>query len=477
MISVAASEIRAVLFWRPAAVLVFGATAPLAYLAVADPAHTSLFVAEAWLVFILGVVLAIAPPPAVIAPLSLVIGALLLSYIGRPLQLVYDRGFVTFAEGYDPVLLPVAVWYALLMAVSLAAGYTLTVGGRIAAAVPPPPEVDVFSSRVRHGISVLCVITTISYVGLVRASGLGWGQAFLNPVVFRANTSAGGTFYLGGLVLWAMWTTFYIVMLRAMRTTAAMRGMVLRVVVVFGAAAALTVPFGSRGFLLIPVLAGLAVWDIRRPGRITFVHATMLALAMMVFAGAYAAFREAQGLGGTSRAVSTVNDFDVIGAASKGVARFDSVDFFTWVLREYGADGRDFLYGRTLLDFAVQPVPRTIFPAKASQTSAYLMEVLKPSYDRSFTPEFGLVSELYVNGWIVAIIVGGVAFGIVLRALEMYFVKYRDRDSAMLLYPAFLTAPMGWLLAGFNSFATILLVLNACLTLIFIAVFRRRSLR
>ena len=199
-----------------------------------------------------------------------------------------------------------------------------------------------------------------------------------------------------------------------------------------------------------------------------------LTCGMLVFTGAYGVYRDAQSGGATGETPASGKRrlFELF---DKGASRFDSVDFFTWILGTIPSSRNEFTYGRSALDLIAQPIPRFLMPNKPSQTSAYLMETLLPDYDRSFTPEFGLVAELYVNGWIVGVVCGGLAFGPMLATCEHYVHMHRRADSVMLLYAGSITTPMGRLLAGWNSFATIMFIFNLLLGIAFLSAAKRRG--
>ena len=165
-------------------------------------------------------------------------------------KLLYDEQFVTYATGYSSDALGAAIGYATLMTVCITVGYAILATESIARRVPVPPALDVESEVTARVSIVLLIATLLAYGFLIRLSGLTVPEIFRNPLTFRALTSAGGIFYISGFVLWGIWTVFYVLFLRAFNHSDGRHKRRVVAGVASVVALTLTLPFGSRGFLL-----------------------------------------------------------------------------------------------------------------------------------------------------------------------------------------------------------------------------------
>jgi hypothetical protein len=100
-----------------------------------------------------------------------------------------------------------------------------------------------------------------------------------------------------------------------------------------------------------------------------------------------------------------------------------------------------------------------MYPGKPSQTSSYLIGLQQPEVGRTFAPEYGLISELWINGGAVLLVLGAVAFGWWLISADRWTLLAVSSPRRALLTLPFVSIPAQWVLAGFNSFATIYLCL------------------
>ena len=355
---------------------------------------------------------------SLVSPLSLAIVTFVLSYCVRPLYLSLRGDVESIADTVNPELFVPALGLVLAFVVSFLGGHLTPWGLRLARFLPVP-HATWARRRVLLVQALLGALSVVLYLVLLRLSGMSLGAAFLQPTDFRAVTSAEGLFYISGLLLWSMWAIFFLEMIgRApdgftpigLLTLAALAG----VLVVF------TLPFGARGFVLGPFIGILWVLDMAvLKRRLSLAVVTPVCFVVAVFVGGYGVYRDFNAGFSSDRyldeAIANAFGIDLL---DRFAARFDNFDFLVWTIDEFPTKRQGYLLGRSAIDFLVQPIPRSVMPDKPSQTSAFLMDVLKPTYDRTITPEFGLISELYINAWIPGVMLGAFAWGVAMRALN-----------------------------------------------------------
>ena len=366
----------------------------------------------------------------------------------------------SIADKVDPELFVPALGLVLAFVLAFVSGH-LGPWGKGLARFLPVPQAHWARGRVWLVQAILAALSVGLYFILLRLAGMSLAAAFLQPTDFRAVTSAEGLFYISGLLLWSMWAIFFLEMIRrapdgftplGLLTLAALAG----VFVVF------TLPFGARGFVLGPLIGILWVMDmavLRR--RLSLAVVTPICFVVAVFVGGYGVYRDFNAGFSSDRyldeAITNAFGIDLL---DRFAARFDNFDFLVWTIDEFPTKRQGYLWGRSATDFLLQPIPRSVMPGKPSQTSAFLMDVLKPTYDRTITPEFGLISELYINAWIPGVMLGAFAWGIAMRALDEYLMSQRHNRSVVFWYSSIALLPMGWLLAGLNSFGSVLFITN-----------------
>jgi hypothetical protein len=323
---------------------------------------------------------------------------------------------------------------------------------------------------------VLAAFTALLYLLMLRNSQMTLREAFTYPINFRSATTVGGLYYVSGCALWCLWSLLWLPLVAMIgRPLSSIRVAIL--VALFGFAALFTFPYGSRGALLIPVI-GVA-WVVEN----TVLHKPLNILKLAPIVGALVI---ATGLLGVTRVVAStgpVTSGRVFEALQSGgltslldhsMARFDTFDFLAMVVNKYIASGQHFLAGRSFFDLLIQPVPRSLYPDKPSQTSAFLTGIFYPELGRIWTPEYGMIAELYINFWVFGVIIGAVLFGILIRALDDYLQRHRHSPAILFWYAPLVTIPMSWTMSGFNSFASVVFVLDTFLAVVLLLLLRRR---
>ena len=415
----------------------------------------------ACVLFVLAMALLLKRRVALMSPFTVALGTIAAIYGLRPLYLALFPNSASMAVGMDFSLFLPAMVLVLVFVLSILIGYFSRIGTTVGNRLSVPFPALWSERRVRLAILVLIVVSFSSYVMMVRSSGFSLSAGFTNPVAFRAVTSAEGAFYVAGTAQWSMSAIFFLTAILILkRGWTVSRGLFL--LFLFACLAVFSIPYGTRGAFLQPIFGILwlsdTVW--LRKG-LSLSKLIPIVLAVLLFTGAYGVFRDYNsGISRTNNLNQTLATEGVTGIVERTLNRFDAFDFFVWTLSAFPTPKQGYLLGRSAVDFIVQPVPRSIWADKPSQTSAFLAGLFLPNYGRQWTPEFGLITELYVNFWIFGIVLGGVAFGVLVCALEAYLAKHRNNPSVLFLYAPVALLPMSWLMAGFNSSTTIALVMN-----------------
>jgi hypothetical protein len=241
----------------------------------------------------------------------------------------------------------------------------------------------------------------------------------------------------------------------------------------FLVSALLMLPYGTRSFILIPILSTLWILHVSwLQRRLDILRLSIVAMVLFLFVGAYGVYRDASALGqrtgkpiDLSSLVTALGNVGMVGIADQAMGRFDAFDFWVMSMESFPSTST-YLLGRSLVDFVVQPIPRTVYPDKPYKTPAFLTQLLMPGTRITFTPEYGLVTELFVNFWIPGVIFGAACFGVLMRVLEAYVNRHDQNPSLELLYAHNVMLPWGWMISGFNSDATVGLLMNLVFTII-----------
>jgi len=383
------------------------------------------------------------------SPLTLCCIVIGLSYVLRPVVLAERTATESLATLFDRNDLsePAMIATGFCVAFTLGVLYPRVANSRTSDNLP----VQALTHTVRVNPIAGVVAASMALLFLLytfRITGFTLAGAFSDPALFRAAANKGGLFYLSGVTVALSWVPYWGLLV----TNARARHLVTPMLVVsllFGMV--VTFPFGQRTYFMAPILGLIAVYELTR--RTIKAKAILpLALGGIAAFGAYTTFRANQGA-----SVSAANVYSLNSATEDFSGRFDAFDFWAQTYQTFGGE---WLFGRSLYDLALQPIPRIWFPLKPSQTSAYLVSSQQPDVGRSFTPEYGLVTELYINGALFAVLVGAVLVGWAFVRFDSALtpIIVATPTKAFLMLP-FISFPAQWLLGGINSFTTVSFVL------------------
>jgi len=422
-----------------------------------------------------GVLCATKSGVSLVSPLTLTLAPAIMLFVVRPLVFAWGSAPGTYAVGLQSDMLVRATALAVVFFLFFAVGFLAKLGVAIARGLPIPAGRVWYRRRLWAVLALLATIALVAFLVTVRMSGMSLLASLGDSFSFRIATSGGGAFYVSALALWCMWGVYWLALIDSAGRRAKV-GRIIALAALFLLLALFTVPFGSRSYLLGPVVGTLFVLDYGRQGaRLSIGRALPVLALMLLFIGGYGVFRDlSYGGSFSSQALARVLDGGYLSAiVNRLVARFDALDFLAVTLHRFPAADQGFLLGRSAVDFLVQPLPRALFSAKPYKTSALLTGVLFPDYPRTFTPEYSLIAEAYINFGVLSVPLAGLLFGTIVRAIGEYLEAHRHNPSVLFWWAPVVTAPMAWLMSGFNSDASVGVIMNLVLGLLVLKVIRR----
>lgn len=400
-----------------------------------------------------------------LAPFSITLATIAIAWCIRPLYLLYSPEPLTFTRELHWECAGDALAMVLVFAALFVIGYFSRVGGWCARRLPAPSPRLWGADRELRTILVMSTAVVALFAMLIASVDISLAAAYSDWWNFRMVSGAEGMMYLSRMAVICLWSMFYLVLVRRVFTGFHALRLVLPgcLFVVF---CGLTLPFGSRGYLMLPLVGALWLFDSLGILRLHVARIAPCALVLAVVLAVLAAYRNASQDGNASleRVVQEIEQDGFEGLAANALVRFDSFDFLLWTAANFPPPGEEFLYGRTVLDFLVQPIPRALYPSKAYKTSAYLIDLQMPEVERRFTPEYTLLAELFINFSWAGIVAGGWAFGVFIRALEDFLDQHRRNPTVKLWYMPFVMSVMFWLFAGFNSDTSVFFLMSTAQT-------------
>lgn len=411
---------------------------------------------------------------------SIYLFAMLLTYLFRPIYLLSDQTFLSFAPGISTVDFNMPLLLVILFLACYSSGYFIL---KSSADAFSRKFVFPFSHLIRKrrlapSIVVLLFVASSCYLIMLKLAGISFVSALADPFAFRIASSSGGSFYISAVALWSIWEIFYIfyflfILIPGESHLKISPKSFILTFFLFLIFFTLSIPFGSRGYLLVPIFAMLWMFDVsRHPNAkpISLVLLLPVIFVMITFSGFFGIYRQA--------GLVDLNVSEIIGIVQKisfddlfkqFIVRFDSFDFFASIVDRCQRFDCQFLYGRSVIDFLVQPIPRYLMPDKVYKTSAYLTQAYFPSLPSTFTPEYGIITELFINFGTLGVAVGGILIGYFVRILDRIVSLNCQNPSFILFCLPIVLVPLGILLSGLNSDTTVSLIVNSVLSLLLIS--------
>jgi hypothetical protein len=411
---------------------------------------------------------------------NIIIFAIFASYFVRPLYLVRDKSVLSFAPGIERVDLVIPLLLASLFCFCFSVGHfsSKVLASTISNTFAFPYSCVIRKPRFLPALIILFIFACACYLIMLRMAGSSFVSAIADPFAFRISSSSGGSFYVSAFALWSLWSIFYVLYIRFLGIPGAQRSDNLsykRIVlaIVFAIIFTLSIPFGSRGYLLVPILSILWMQDNSRSPSVKPINAFVLipvAILMISFSGFFGVYRQA-GISdlSLSQVAAVIDKISLDDLVEQFAVRFDSFDFFASIVDRCTHNDCDYLYGRSLADFLVQPIPRSLMPDKVYKTSALLTQTYFPSLPHTFTPEYGLITELFINIGALGVAMGGVVLGVFTRVVDLVVSSNSSNVSFMLFCLPIILTPLGFFLAGFNSDTSIMFIMNSLLSLVLVS--------
>lgn len=375
------------------------------------------------------------------------------AYSLAPLYMVFAKGLSVTQQDIQKTMWLVIVFIALVFA-----GYFLDVGRRIAERLPQPPG----NWRPRSVRLLVCASVCFGLAGwlaILAVVGMSPLSQFLQVFEFRYRVfEVGGLYFFRNLVVWGLWTAFWVPFLQHMVKDrgSGRKGMIVYLVAAFVGLTVFTYGFGQRFMVVGPIISLLYVFN-RNWRKMGFVPIVLGAVVILWFARFYENYR---GMSWTQLdAASMLTESAKLDKKShvflgrrieqgEGLADLlvfsaarvtNMLDYTTEIVCYYPPPGCDFFYGRSYLYAAVGFLPRSLFSSwRALFTDTFLT---RASYHTPYkgtggTTDYGIafgqISELYINFKEFGLL-GGLFWGIALKAVEVYSELNR-RNPAVLLY-------------------------------------------
>jgi hypothetical protein len=400
-----------------------------------------------------------------LTPFTITVTTIALAWGVRPLYLFLSREPLTYAGDLHWEATPLALTLVLGFTVLFGIGYFTRTGAGLARRLPVP-SIRLWSARQQFRAVIILGIATFCLFGVLTALvGTSLFAAYADSLSFRMASGAEGMTYFSRTGVICLWSMLYVVLVRSVHD----RFHVLRLIVptiMLLVSCVLILPFGSRGYLIMPVVGALWLFDSCGITRLNILRIGPPLIVLTAVLAVLGVYRNSSREGDTSlaRLVQELEQEGLEGLLTNTIVRFDSFDFLLWTVANYPTIDEDFLYGRSVVDFLVQPVPRAFYPNKRYKTSAFLIDLQMPDVERRFTPEYSLIAELYINFWIPGVLVGALLWGVFVRCLDTYIDLHRRNPTVQLWYMPLVFSVMFWLFAGLNSDTSVYVLMSTAQT-------------
>lgn len=226
---------------------------------------------------------------------------------------------------------------------------------------------------------------------------------------------AGSLFFLQGLLVWLVF-----------RKRKDLIGLFLAVCVTAIVAGTLMIT-GSRSDFFLPILIFLYITNYYyRKVPIPFISALVIAcVPVFVFLRILASGNTIDSI-----LVSDLNS-DSVFIATEFVERFSNIESITEFLHWSDTQGDPIVFGKTLAQFPLRPIPRTLLPNKPASLDVFLSrEIFGPAQYGSISI-FGGIVEMYYNFWYFGVIAWFILVGALLYRLHFGTLEASNGSSVL----------------------------------------------
>jgi hypothetical protein len=350
-------------------------------------------------------------------------------FVARPASMLV-RGDLSYGGVDLRQKFPIATALAFVGGVAFLCGYELRAGAALARRFPPPRRIET-----RAAVAWSIALTTLAALALLvlitRFSGLSGFRILFSGrsrEVDRLSADSSYVWYGLKLVVPAALCLF------ALALRERTRRIVLASALLIAASLLVTVPVGSRIFLL-PLLGGIFVFFyVNRRTRPSLVLLIVLAIAALMTSYVLALLRDTRYRHDALPIVATLvhrpyEMFHPILEGNDGEMAPVLAGALTVVPERlhhrYG--------GAVFGDLLTRPIPRGVWPGKPKPAGIEIVAAVWPSI-KNFNPAISPLLFLYWDFGIAGVVAGMALFGIGCRTLYEWFLRHRDSFAAQLIF-------------------------------------------
>jgi oligosaccharide repeat unit polymerase len=327
-----------------------------------------------------------------------------------------------------------AVGVGVAGAIGFYIGYFSRVGNRLGQSIAVPSGQWVGSTL--YAFMVLGTVVSLSLFAIFLASqgGLSAVAAFLsgrNLVSGAAlHTSSG---YLYAAPLWL--TSFAVLLLARMPRWRSLGGVI--AFMLLGLSQFTEIALGDRAWTLPALAAVVVTWYLRRGKRPALWTAGFLLVAVFIVGVTvprqYRTTVDRQaGLAQTVLAATLDPGLGV--AQFFGGGDTAMVDALAVEL-QFVPGTIPYQFGRTYLEELTRPFPRSFWSGKPVAADTQLMSAIWPDYNRAFVGfSFSLFGEPYLNLGFIGVLLFGLVFGALCKALYAWFLRDRLNPAVITIF-------------------------------------------
>jgi oligosaccharide repeat unit polymerase len=224
----------------------------------------------------------------------------------------------------------------------------------------------------------------------------------------------------------------------------------------------------SRSSIIVLLLTALMIWNYLRKVSLLQVISVLVVASFIITILGLIRNQQTQEVSSNTFSLETVSQ--TILPAVVGNRNFFGVDKTTHIIQVVPEKLR-YQYGKTLILWALAPVPRTLWKDKPIISVGQIIGPIVFQHDLNVTgvPP-GFVAELYWNGGIMAIVVGMFFLGVWLKFIYISFGKRASQNMNALLIYVFLVFPFSFLLLGGDFSRSMVDAIRSMVTLIVILI-------
>ncbi len=116
------------------------------------------------------------------------------------------------------------------------------------------------------------------------------------------------------------------------------------------------------------------------------------------------------------------------------IGHFDQLRHVKDIIK-YVPDDLNFQYGKTFLNLLVKPIPSAIWEGKPQGAGQIITKHIYPkAYSLNVTVAPSILGELYLNFYLLGVILGFLIFGVFCKALYVFLIRNYKNKNAIMVY-------------------------------------------